>query len=204
MEPGLYLSFVLAVTVLMLIPGPNVALIVANSVAHGSRYGIATVAGTSTAMVMQLGVVVLGMSELLGTLGAWFGAVRWLGVAYLLYLGVRQWRAAPEDLTSIDPQRKSLRTIIMRGFLVSLSNPKTLFFYGAFFPQFLMPRGNTSAQIALLAATFLGIAIIVDSGWALIAGRARGILALYGRARNRLSGGLLIGAGVALAVAHRK
>ena len=203
-DSGLFLSFILAVTVLMLSPGPNVTLIVANSVAHGSRYGLVTVTGTAAAMVLQLGVVALGMAEILGHLGAWFDAVRWLGVGYLFYLGARQWRESPEDLTAVAPQKKSFRIIMIRGFLVSLANPKTLFFYGAFFPQFVVPQDNAGAQIELLATTFLGIAILIDSGWALAAGRARRLLARRGRLRNRLSGGLLVGAGIALAVAHRK
>ena len=99
----LYAAFVAAVTVLMLIPGPNVALIVANSVAHGARYGLLTVAGTSSAMVLQLAVAALGMTELLGTLGSWFEWVRWIGVGYLLWLGVSYWRAAPVDLTKTSP-----------------------------------------------------------------------------------------------------
>ncbi len=203
-DSGLFLSFILAVTVLMLIPGPNVALIVANSVAHGTRYGLATVAGTTAAMILQLGITALGMTELLGAFGTWFEAVRWAGVAYLVYLGVRQSRAAADDLTTVAPQQKSLRAIVLRGFLVSLTNPKILFFYSAFFPQFVTPSGNTGGQLALLAATFLAIAIVIDSAWALLAGRARGLLTQYARTRNRLSGGLLVGAGLALAIAHRK
>jgi LysE type translocator len=100
-DTHLYLAFVLAVTILMLIPGPNVALIVANSVTYGFRYGVLTVAGTSAAMVVQLGLTVLGMTELLGTLGAWFEWIRWIGVAYLIYLGVTQWRAAPVNLAEV-------------------------------------------------------------------------------------------------------
>src|SRR5437868_6648231 len=96
---GLYCGFVAAVTVLMLIPGPNVALIVANSVAHGPRYGLLTVAGTSAAMVLQLALVALGMTPLLGMLGSGFEVLRWIGVAYLLYLGITQWRAPAVDLT---------------------------------------------------------------------------------------------------------
>src|SRR5580698_9708468 len=95
----LYLGFVAATTVLMLIPGPNVALIVANSVAYGARFGLLTVAGTSSAMVIQLALTGLGMTELLGRLAVCFEYVRWIGVAYLVYLGVKQWRAAPVDLS---------------------------------------------------------------------------------------------------------
>ena len=114
LDTHLFLAFVLAVTILMLIPGPNVALIVANSVTYGYRYGLLTVAGTSSAMVVQLGLTVLGMTELLGTLGAWFEWIRWIGVAYLIYLGVMQWRAPPVDLTKVPPEPNSPRAMFTR------------------------------------------------------------------------------------------
>ncbi|WP_119299495.1 LysE family translocator [Dongia deserti] len=199
----LYAAFVAAVTTLMLIPGPNVALIVANSVAHGARYGLLTVAGTSAAMVLQLAVTAIGMAELLGKLGSWFEWIRWIGVAYLLYLGVTYWRAAPVDLTKVAPERKSSRAMFLRALLVSLSNPKTLLFYGAFFPQFLSGGPGASMEIALLSATFLALAIVVDGSWALMAARARRFLSARGRLRNRLAGGLMIGAGVGLALARK-
>jgi homoserine/homoserine lactone efflux protein len=199
----LFLAFVLAVTVLMLIPGPNVALIVANSVTYGFRYGLLTVAGTSSAMIVQLGLTVLGMTELLGTLGAWFEWIRWIGVAYLIYLGVAQWRAPPVNLAEVVPEPKSARAMFTRALLVSLTNPKTLFFYGAFFPQFVVTSHDVGAQVAILSATFLLLAVLLDGCWALAAGRARGLLAMRGRLRNRISGGLLVGAGVGLALARK-
>jgi len=200
----LYLAFVLATTILMLIPGPNVALIVANSVAYGTRYGLLTVLGTSSAMVLQLAITAIGMTALLSWLSQMFEWLRWLGVAYLLFLGIRQWLAAPVDLTRTRPQMKSLQAIYGRGFLISLTNPKTLLFYGAFFPQFIAADLLPGPQIALLAGSFMAIAILVDSGWAVLSGRARGLLASRGRLRNRLTGSLLIGAGLGLALARRR
>ena len=199
----LYAAFVAAVTTLMLIPGPNVALIVANSVAHGTRYGLLTVAGTSAAMVLQLGTTALGMTELLGTLGSWFEWIRWIGVAYLFYLGMSYWCAVPVDLTTTTPDRKSPHAMVTRAFLVSLANPKTLLFYGAFFPQFLSGGRDVGVEIALLSGTFLAIAILVDGTWALMAARARRFLGAHGRLRNRLSGGLMVGAGIGLALARK-
>src|ERR1700677_1452378 len=119
MDLDLYLTFVLATSILMLIPGPNVALLVANSVGYCTRYGLRTVAGTTSAMVVQLALTALGMSALLGTLAQWFEWIRWLGVAYLLWLGIRQWRAEPVDLTRTRPQYRSPREIFLRGILVS-------------------------------------------------------------------------------------
>jgi homoserine/homoserine lactone efflux protein len=155
-------------------------------------------------MVLQLAVTSLGMAAVLGTLGGWLEWLRWIGVAYLVVLGVRQWRAAPIDLTRTPPQPRSARGIFLRGLLVSLTNPKTLLFYGAFFPQFISGGADAGAQVALLSATFLVLAVVLDSGWAVLAGRARKFLAGRGRLRNRLSGGLLIGAGVGLALARRR
>jgi homoserine/homoserine lactone efflux protein len=200
----LYLTFVLAVTILMLIPGPNVALIVANSVAYGTRYGVLTVAGTSSAMLVQLALTALGMTAALTALAGWIEWVRWAGVAYLLWLGVRQWRAPPTDLSQIRAQPRAPGRIFMRGVVVSATNPKTLVFYGAFFPQFVTADAPIGAQLAILSASFLGLALAIDGGWALLAGRARGLLARRGRLRNRLSGGLLIAAGAGLALAHRR
>jgi threonine/homoserine/homoserine lactone efflux protein len=204
MPVELYLGFVLASVILILIPGPNVSLIVANSIAYGTRYGLLTVAGTSSAIVLQLALTALGLTATLRLLAGWFEWVRWVGVAYLLFLGIRQWFAAPVDLTRVRPQPRSFRAIALRGFLISLTNPKTLLFYGAFFPQFLSHDAPIAPQVALLSLTFFVIAAGLDSGWALLAGRVRGVLAIRGRLRNRLSGGFLIGAGIGLALAHRE
>lgn len=203
-DPALFAAFVLATSILMLIPGPNVALIVANSVSYGTRFGLLTVAGTASAMVMQLALTSLGMAAVLGALGAWLEWLRWIGVAYLVVLGVRQWRAPPVDLSATPAQPRSARAIFLRGLLVSLTNPKTLLFYGAFLPQFLSPVHDLRFQFALLSLTFLAVALFFDGCWALLAGRLRGVLAGRGRLRNRLSGGLLIGAGVGLALARRR
>src|ERR1700756_4938809 len=163
MHLDLYLGFVLASTILILIPGPNVSLIVANSIAHGTRYGLLTVIGTSSAIIVQLTLTALGLSATLGALAGWFEWVRWIGVAYLLYLGIRQWIAVPVDLTRIRPQPRSFRAIAARGFLISRANPKTLLFYGAFFPQFLTTDQPIGPQVALLSATFFVIAAGLDA-----------------------------------------
>jgi threonine/homoserine/homoserine lactone efflux protein len=202
-DPQLYAAFVLATALLMLMPGPNVAVIVANAVAYGTRFGFVTVAGTASAMVPQLALTALGMTALLGALAEWFEWIRWAGVAWLLWLGVLAWRAPVVDLTTTRPQPRSARAIWGRGFLVSLANPKTLLFYAAFFPQFVDASRDVAPQILLLSATALVVALLVDSLWALAAGRARFLLARHGRLRNRLTGGLLFGAGLSLAMARR-
>lgn len=203
-ESFLFFTFAGAVVILALTPGPNLALIVANSMAHGPRYGLLTIAGTSSAMVVQLGLTALGMAGLMGTLGAWFEWVRWIGVAYLVYLGVAQWRAPTIDLGGTPPKAKSARKIYGHALLVSLTNPKTLFFFGAFFPQFVDPEKAIGPQLALLSATFLVLIVAVDVGWAFAAGYARRRLSARARLCNRISGSLLIGAGIGLAFARAK
>jgi homoserine/homoserine lactone efflux protein len=139
---------------------------------------------------------------LLQEVGAWFGWVRWVGAAYLIWLGVRQWRAAPPDLTAIKAQPRA--TLFAQAFLVSLVNPKTLIFYGAFFPQFIALDRPVMPQAALLSAVFLIIALTIDSGWALAVSRVRPLLLRRGRLTGRLSGGILIGAGAALALLRHR
>ncbi|HYC63924.1 MAG TPA: LysE family translocator [Reyranellaceae bacterium] len=203
MSLELYLAFIGAVTALMLIPGPNVALIVANSMAHGARFGLVTVAGTSAAFTVHLAFTVAGMTALLTFLAEWFELLRWLGVAYLVWLGIRAWRAPSDDLSRQQAEPRLPRTIFLRGFLVGLTNPKALLFYGAFLPQFVTPGVDLQSQLIVLAITFFAIAVVVDSTWALAASRLRGALALRARVRNRITGGLFIGAGLGLALARR-
>lgn len=200
----LYLGFVLATAVLILIPGPNVALITANSVARGTRLGLVTVAGTSSAVAVQLVLTALGLTAVLSALALWFEWLRWIGVAYLLYLGLRQWFAPVADLSAVTAERRPASAIYLRGFLVGLTNPKTLLFYGAFFPQFLDAGRPLGSQVGLLCVTFLVIAVVLDSLWAVVAGRARWLLAARPKLRNRLSGGCLMAAGAGLALAHRR
>ena len=203
MNLSLYLAFCVATSILILIPGPNVSLIVANAVSYGTRFGLLTVAGTASAVVIQLLLTTLGMTAIMTALASWFDVLRWAGVLYLLWIGIRAWIAPSIDLTQTAPQPKSPRAIYLRGFLVGLTNPKTLLFYGAFFPQFIDRTGNLEAQIILLSLTFLVISTVLDGAWALAAGRARSLLAMRGKLRNRLTGGLLISAGLGLALARR-
>jgi threonine/homoserine/homoserine lactone efflux protein len=205
MDLDLYLAFLLATAVLILIPGPNVTLLVANSLAHGPRRALVTLAGTSSAIALQLLVVALGMSSLILVLAHWFEWLRWAGVAYLVYLGIQQWRAPPLALD--DPERPAVRSgaLFWQGVLVSATNPKTLLFYAAFFPQFIDPASPPGSQLALLCASFLVVATILDGAYAILAGQLRPWLRTRRRARlrNRLTGTFLIAAALGLALARR-
>ena len=199
--PDLHLlpAFVAAVVVLMLIPGPNVALIVSNSLAHGTRHGLFTALATSSASVVQLLLVSAGMASLVSQIGGWFTVLRWIGVIYLVAIGIQQWRAATPELGTL-PRQLPLRTVFARAATVSMLNPKTLLFYAAFFPQFLSPDRPVASQLAVLAALYLMLAIAIDCCWALGASRFRSLLGARSRLFNRISGGVLIGAGLGLAL----
>lgn len=216
-----YLAFVAATVVLMAIPGPNVAAVMAASIAGGSAAGIRVVMGAATAMLLQLTVVCVGLSSILTVASRGFEALRWAGAAYLAGLGM--WmlyrssrpsrsdslRHRPSDTTAIDEERPvPAGPLMLRGFLVSLTNPKTLLFFGAFFPQFLPPGGDQAGSrqlaVAALAATFLCIAIIMDSAWALLAGRLRSLVRRESRTPDKVAGALLIGGAIALSATRSK
>jgi threonine/homoserine/homoserine lactone efflux protein len=205
MSLDLYLAFVAATALLILLPGPNVMLLVANSLAYGPRRALVTLAGTSSAIAVQLVVVALGMSSLILVLASGFEWLRWLGVGYLLWLGVRQWRAAPVALEDIDARAVAANRLFWQGVLVSATNPKTLLFYAAFFPQFVDPHGSLGLQLVLLCTTFLVIATVLDGSYVLLAGRVRGWLrgSRRARLRNRITGSLLIATGLGLALARK-
>jgi homoserine/homoserine lactone efflux protein len=141
-----------------------------------------------------------GALVLAGELFEW---IRWAGVAYLLYLGVQAWRVPVVDLAKVGPEPRSARSIFLRGFLVSSSNPKTLLFYGAFFPQFVTPQGNVMMQLAVLSASFFLVAATLDCCWALLADQLRGLLATRGEVRNRLAGSFYFAAAAGLASVKR-
>ena len=198
-----YLSFVLASVALVLLPGPNVALIVGNSLAGGTRLGLATIVGTASAAAIQVGATVFGLALLLASAAPVFAWMRWLGVVYLMVLGLRAWFAAPV-MQRAGAAPRSVRRAVATGFAVSLTNPKTLLFHGAFLPQFVDPRGDAGAQLLLLGATFVVVSATLDCGWAVLASRLGGLVALRPRLRNRVMGGTLVGAACGLALAHER
>ncbi len=169
MDTELYLLFVGSCIMLGLIPGPNIALIVANSIAHGTRYGLVSVAGTSSAMAPQLAITVLGATTLLAFMASAFEWLRWIGVAYLIYLGLKHWFSAAKKMpgVSADRKKKAYGKVYWRGFLVSATNPKTLLFFGAFLPQFVSAQENVTLQMTLLSVTFIVIVTVVDGCWAI-------------------------------------
>ena len=201
MSIELYLVFVLASALLVATPGPNVALIVGTSLTHGARTGLTAVAGVNVGLTIQLAVVAAGLSWIVDLFARHFDAIRFIGAAYLLFLGIQTlWKARKPA----PPQALSAERAFARGFAVAFANPKTLIFQAAFLPQF-MTESAGPGTLWLLAATFAFIAAVGDALYALGAARARA--ALSDRVQliaDRASGVILIaGAGVLLAASRR-
>ena len=196
----LYLPYVVACAVVIAIPGPTVTLIVANSIRHGARAGLLNVLGTQIAMGALIVIVGVGLASAMQALGHWFEWLRVLGAAYLVWLGLRLWRARGGSPAAAASPRGGFVT---QGFLVAISNPKMLLFLGAFLPQFIDPPGNHGLQIAIMGLTAMAIGILSDGAYALLAGGAGRILSPRRlRLINRVSGSFLIGGGLWLATSR--
>jgi threonine/homoserine/homoserine lactone efflux protein len=202
MSLQLYLVFVVATALLIATPGPNVALIVGTSLKHGARTGLTAMAGVNIGVMAQLAAVAAGLAWLVELFARNFDLIRFIGAAYLLFLGVQTlWKArAPAPVQPLSPQRA-----FSRGLAVAFANPKTLIFQAAFLPQFLTDGEGRQAQLWLLAGTFWIITVVGDAIWVLCAARLKA--AVSGRAQliaDRVSGCILIaGAGVLLAASRR-
>jgi homoserine/homoserine lactone efflux protein len=194
-------ALVAATTILILIPGPNVALIVANSLRHGLKLGLIATLGTTAGIAIQLFVVMVGFAALVERVAGALTWIRWLGVAYLVYLGIRAWREPASDLSAIKPQ--SSGHVFWNGVLLAIVNPKTLLFNAAFLPQFVSHASNPGGQLLLLSGIFLAVILCGDALWAVFAASARCGLNRYGHLRNRVTGGFLLGAGIGLALSRR-
>lgn len=203
MSIELYAAYVLACLVIIIVPGPTVTLIIANSLRHGTRAALLNVAGTQIGLAVMIGVVGIGLTSLIAAMGHWFDWLRIAGAAYLVWLGWKMIRSAGGAAGSTAP-RPPRGGFLLQGVLVALSNPKTLLFFGAFFPQFIDPARDQGLQIALMGATAMFFAACSDSAYAVAAGRARHALsATRVRLLSRVSGSFLIGGGVWLAMSRR-
>lgn len=198
-----HIALILATLVLVMIPGPNVALIVANSLRHGTRYGLFTVAGTTAGFGLQLLFVVFGLAMLVEAAAGVLHWIRWAGVIYLIWLGIQAWRAPTDDLSGVRAQGEPAARAFGRGMVLAAVNPKTLIFNAAFLPQFVPSQGDPATGLALTALIFLAALGLGDSVWAAFAGLLRPAMLRFGRLRNRLSGGFFVAAGIGLAAAKQ-
>lgn len=204
MSLSVYFTFLLACIVVVIVPGPTVTLIVANSLRHGRRAGMLNVAGTQLGLLLTVGIVLLGLASLIAAMGAWFIWLRLVGAAYLIWLGCKLLMASGEIAAGTAP-RTPRAGFFVQGLAVALSNPKTLLFFGAFFPQFMDPNRDFTLQVLIMGATAMAVAAISDSAYALLASRAGAALSRRRvRLMTRASGGMLIGGGVWLALSRTK
>lgn len=204
MDSRTYFAFVVAAAILIAIPGPSVLLTVAHSISFGWKRAIVTVAGATTGVAFQLAIAAIGLASLLQAVAGTFEWVRWLGAAYLIYLGVKQWRSADSPLALEAPVTSDTK-LFAQGLTVTILNPKSLIFIAAFLPQFIDASRPLGLQFAFIVPTFLMIAFVITSMWALAAGKASGLLQSKKAVQSALrgAGGLMILAGVGLALARR-
>ena len=200
METNVYLAFVGISIGVIVFPGPSILLIVANSLQQGVAAGLITVAGGAIAMLMQLIVALVGLTSLVNMLERSFEIVRWVGIAYLLYLGVQRWRSSVSGSALAEQRERNYRSLFVAGFLVALTNPGTLLFFIAFFPQFLNADVAAGPQLMLMAVTFMALTLTFDSSYALLSARIGQSLQdpRQVQFRNRLSGAILLFAALAL------
>jgi threonine/homoserine/homoserine lactone efflux protein len=199
-----YLAYLVATVVIIVVPGPTVTLIIANSLSHGARAGLLNVAGTQLGIALMIALVGLGLASLIEALGWWFEVVRLIGAAYLVWLGIRLLRATG-TLGMARAASKPRFGFFVQGFLVAISNPKTLVFFGAFIPQFIDPKGDYALQVAIMGATAVVVASISDGLYAvLVGGAGRRISEARVRWLSRISGGVLIGGGLWLALTRTR
>ncbi len=197
-----WLAFVLASSVLLVIPGPTVLLVVSYALGQGWRtaspMAVGVALGDFTAMTLSM----LGLGALLAASAAVFLALKWLGAAYLVWLGIKLWRAGCMLDARPRTDRVSAARMLAHAWLVTALNPKSLTFFVAFLPQFLDPAVDFWRQMLIFEASFLVLAFANAGGYALVAARARAMvhdrraIGLF----NKAGGSLLIGAGAAVAV----
>jgi len=199
--------FVGATVVLLVVPGPAVLYIVARSVDQGRTAGLVSVVGIHLATLVHIAAAAAGLSAVVASSAQAFAVVKYLGAAYLVYLGVRRLIERDADGRAPDPARQSLRRVLVQGALVNLLNPKTALFFLAFLPQFVDPaRGAFAVQIILLGAIFVALGLVSDGAYALLAGTAaRRLRSSTGviRLQRYSSAAVYLGLGVATALARK-
>jgi homoserine/homoserine lactone efflux protein len=203
MSLELYAAYLVACLIVVLVPGPTVTLILANSIRHGTRAGLLNVLGTQVGLALMIAVVGLGLTSLMEAAGHWFDWLRLAGAAYLIWLGWKMIRSSGADGETGTPAQPR-GGFLAQGALVALSNPKTLIFFGAFFPQFIDPTRDYGLQILIMGLSAMAVAAVSDGAYALAAGRAgQALSAKRVRLLSRVSGGFLIGGGLWLALSRR-
>lgn len=200
--------FMGAALALLLIPGPAVLYITARSASQGRVAGLVSVLAIETANFMQAVAAALGLSAILLSSALAFDVVKYLGAAYLIYLGIRKLMVSDNGAEDEEVKQESLARIYWQGFAVNILNPKTALFFFAFLPQFVDPaKGNVVMQNLLLGAIFVGMAIITDSMYALLASSLAGKLTgnkRFQKGQRYFAGLVYIGLGITTALTGAK
>jgi threonine/homoserine/homoserine lactone efflux protein len=194
-----YLAYLVATIVIVMVPGPTVTLVVASGMRHGARAALLNVAGTLAGVALVFAVVGIGLASAIAAMGDWFEYIRFVGAAYLVWIGIQMLLARGGPAEDAAPPAPRMG-FFAQGLLVAISNPKTLFFFGAFIPQFIDPAGSYPLQIAIMGVTAMFFGALSDSTYALAAARAgRALSAKRFRLMTRVGGGFLVGGGLWLA-----
>ena len=198
-----WLAYTLVTTTFLLIPGPTIILVISYSLIRGRQAVIALVLGVGLGDLTAMSLSFLGVGVLLQTVAIAFYLIKWLGAAYLIWLGIKMWLSASE-FTDLDkkPRINAWREIFSSAYITTALNPKSIVFFLAFIPQFIEPELPFTTQAVILGATFFVLAIISVLGYAALAIYAgqQLHLPLIQRWTHRIGGGLLIGAGGMTAV----
>jgi len=194
-----WVAFAAASSVLLVIPGPTVLLVVSYALGQGWRTALPMAIGVALGDFTAMTLSMLGLGALLATSATLFTVLKWVGAAYLIYLGIKLWRAGGTLDAAPRTDAVSAAKMLGHAWLVTALNPKSITFFVAFLPAFLDPRADFLIQMLVFETTFLVLAFANAFGYALVASRARR-LASDPRAIgvvNTVGGGLLVGAGVA-------
>lgn len=198
----LFSAFLLITVVLFLTPGPIVTLIIATGARQGTRAALLTVAGASSGNAVLLACIAFGLGWILKTSAEVFDYLRWVGAAYLVWLGIQAWRHAGAKSEAIAPGG---HVHARRGFIVAMTNPKTIAFFTAFLPQFIDPSLPVERQLLVMCVVSVTLGGFLDAGWAIAAGLGRSwfMQPKHNRLLGHISGLVLIGGGIWLSLARR-
>lgn len=198
----LFTAFLLITMILVITPGPIVTLVIATGASHGMRAALITVAGTTIGNGILIAAIAFGLSWILQSSAELFDYLRWIGAAYLIWLGIQAWRNAGQG-AALTPPRD--RVHFWRGMVVALTNPKTIAFFTAFLPQFIDPALPAERQLFVMCIVSVLLAGCSDAAWAIAAGFGRAWLVKSVQAKwpMRMSGAVLIGGGIWLSLTRR-
>ena len=206
MSMELYIAFVLAATLILIIPGPTILLVISQAVAHGRKSVVPLATGVLFGDFTAMALSLLGLGAVMSTSAALFTIFKWIGALYLIYLGIKLWRSdAKNGSTQYASKNKSARALLRSSFIVTALNPKSIAFFIAFLPQFVDPLKPAFSQLTLLGATFLLLATINAALYAIFAGQLGEQMKKEKVRRwfNRAGGGALMGAGIFTAAMQR-